>query len=370
MTAAAPGDTVLVRTGGYASFSVNGKGLVVTADAGAFVEVPRFFVRDVPFGQSVRVHGISTFSQNDGPGLSIEDCDGPVWIEDCDISGPLQAQTSAVQGVDVINAWAATFHRCSMSGSFALDLPGGSGLRSVNSVVAVFDSVVTGGQGGNTPGGATLPAGAGAEFTGGMLYAAGTSFTGGHGGSGSTPLGCVDAGDGAPGLMLDGGASAHVTDSPMVGGAGGTGLPSCADGAAGPGQLLVDGTMLEQAFPARVLQAVNPVRPGENLVIEMEGVTGDAVFLWISVIQSPTYFAPTNDALPILGGFFVPDLATSLILSAGTMTAGGLQLQFPAPNPSSAVVEVQVQALIVTGDSPTGLVVSSGQGITALGAGF
>ncbi|MHC5212108.1 MAG: right-handed parallel beta-helix repeat-containing protein [Planctomycetota bacterium] len=372
VAAAAPGDTVLVRTGGYDEFTVQGKSLVVTADLGAFVEVPRFTVRDVPAGQSVRVHGIGTNSLNDGPALRVQDCLGPVWIEDCSLIGPLQALAAATEGVRILNSAAVSLHRCTLGGSFAYDLPAGPGLRANDSLVALFDCVAAGGQGGNSSDtGATLPAGPGALVDGGTLYASGSSFSGGMGGSGSTSFGCVDAGDGAPGLVLDGGAKAHLLDTATVGGAGGNALPGCTDGAPGPAQLILAGTLLSQAFPARSIEAPNPVRPGDTLDLTIDGVPGDTLLLWVSLAQSPVYVGPKPGApTPVLGGVFLPHIPTGFMLALGSLPPGGLALQVTAPDPGFDALDVLLQVMFVSSPAAGGIGVSSGQGITLLGPGL
>ena len=375
VAAAGPGDTILVRTGGYESFTVQGMGLVITTDLGAFVEVPRFYVKDVPAAQTVTIHGVDTNSFNDGPGLTVSDCDGPVWIEDCKLRGPLQVITSSSQGAGarVESSAVVSFHRCTLDASFAYSTHAGSGLLANDSLVALFDCDLTGGQGNPTADGyGVYLAGPGADVDGGLLFASGTSFTGGNGGSGTGVFTCVDAGDGAAGLVLDGGVETHLLDVTTTGGAGGLVVPPCGGGAPGPGQLVLSGTVLEQTFPARSLAAPNPVRAGETLTVSIDGVPGDLVFLWVSGSQAPLYVAPvSHPTWPIAGGLFLPDATASVVFAVGALPAGGAQLPFLVPSPPGvAAVHLYVQALMVSGPAADGFVVSSAQMITVLAAGL
>lgn len=356
--AASDGDTVLVRTGGYDAFIVTEKSLVITADSGEFVSASRITIQKLSADQSVRMRRIGTYDLTNGPGLRIADCDGPVWIESCDIAGPMQGST---HGVLLENCAAVSFHRSTLRADSAMYGHAGHGLRASDSLVALYDCEVIGGNGNWSDRGSALDPGPGATIDGGLLYASGSSFTGGRGAGGSFQGSCLDAADGAAGLVLTGGAEAHLRDATTTGGEGGTAFTGCEDGQAGPDSEVLAGTLLEQALPARSLVARGLVRSGDLLLLSMEGEPGDAALLVLALGQAPVYLAP---APPLAGGAWLPHPATAVVVPLGTLVSGTTQVQFPVPELGTPALEFTMQGLLAT---PVGEVVfSGGVGLTVL----
>lgn len=358
--AASDGDTVLVRTGGYDSFFVTGIGLVITADTGELVSASRITIRDLAAEQSVRMRGIGTYDLNNGPGLKVSHCDGPVWIEDCDIGGPMQA-LGAADGAVVEDCAAVSFHRSTLRADSAIYRHAGAGLRASNSLVALYDCELIGGPGNWSKSGSALLAGPGATVDGGQLYASGSSFKGGQGAGGSFLGTCLDAADGATGLVLTGGVDALSSDTQTIGGEGGIAFTGCEDGAAGPSSEVLAGTLVEQVFPARSLAARSPVRSGELLSLSIAGEPGDAAFLAISLGQTSIHVSP---AASLAGGVWLADPTTAVVLPLGTLTTGSAQIQFHVPELALQALEFTFQGLFA---APLGeAVFSSGQGVTVL----
>ena len=161
VAAAQDGDTILVESGWYAPFTVDGKGLTIVAEAGATVTIgvlglvpQRSTVRALTANQTVVIRGI------DGPFLLFGNA-GAVRLEDCAIVGepgdcsPLGCQP-ATAGVEVIDSASVAITRCAVTGGagdryvippFDLCIGGGPGLRVAGSTTVLYDTSVAGGAG-------------------------------------------------------------------------------------------------------------------------------------------------------------------------------------------------------------------------------
>jgi hypothetical protein len=84
VASAAPGDLILVTPGTYAPFEVDGKGIAIVGDGGAFeltptLGVPEITVRNVPLGQDVTIHGARIAYKDAGaPAVSVSSNAGSV----------------------------------------------------------------------------------------------------------------------------------------------------------------------------------------------------------------------------------------------------------------------------------------------------
>jgi len=159
VAAAQDGDTILVKSGWYAPFTIDGKGLTLVGDQGAIVFIGIFgllpqqsTVKNLTVGQTVVLRGI------DGP-LALFGNAGSVRLEGCSIVGqagdcsPLGC-IPATPAVDVRNCAPVAITRSSLEGGaggsytvpgFDLCTNGAPGLAVENATVALYDTNLAGG---------------------------------------------------------------------------------------------------------------------------------------------------------------------------------------------------------------------------------
>ena len=344
--AAQEGDVVLVRSGSYFAFRIEAKSLAVHAEAGATVTVgasagatPGVEVEDLAADQRVVLRGLTVSTGSvftDEPlGARFRSNAGLVWIEDCDITGSgggsLVADCAAVVFVDSKTAGR------DMPYVESFGFAGGVGLRSVASDVHLYDSVARGGDGQSAKFfGPAASGGDGAVVQGGSLFASGTLFIGGDGGS--DPINIVECdaqGDGGTALLLASG-SADTTTLDCLFRGGKEGSNEFCNGTPGGDVVALSGVHSELDGTALALTSTSPVRELNLVDVSLEGPPSAPAFL---------AFGPAPLAL------FVPELSGSvlvdtpfLVLAAGVTSAQGeLVLAFPvieigAGNDSLSVV--------------------------------
>lgn len=97
-SAVVDGDVLLVAPRSYASLSLaNGKALTIQADVGGVASVPTFplcEVFDLPAGKSVGLRGLSMRQ------LTLSNCAGTVWVEECIVTGYAEADGISVTSCD------------------------------------------------------------------------------------------------------------------------------------------------------------------------------------------------------------------------------------------------------------------------------
>ena len=148
--AAADGDVILVRRPlpptPYAGFTVDGKSLVVVGERADHMQVVgSIAVRNLALTQQVALLGINATTDSRGissPALVLGNNVGPVWIEECSLSGG-----DGVEAVRVDGTVSVVLARCSMrGGSFSTgQVPPGMYVES--SQVHLYDCAVNGGTG-------------------------------------------------------------------------------------------------------------------------------------------------------------------------------------------------------------------------------
>src|SRR5688572_11647178 len=169
--AAQPGDLILVRTGTYAGFVVDGKGLSIVADAGALVQVAgAVVIQNLPAsgfvllsGLKVAVPGSAAFSP---PGLELLDDAGFARLSDCEFRGAQGASNASnfsncslvgpgSNGVEIAGSARVLFQDCALIGGTGGTAfkkckggTGGDGLFTQTSAVALYDCTIRGGTGG------------------------------------------------------------------------------------------------------------------------------------------------------------------------------------------------------------------------------
>ncbi|HTE06837.1 MAG TPA: hypothetical protein VK824_11610 [Planctomycetota bacterium] len=332
--AATDGDILVVKPVAFccASAEIHAKSLTLIADVAPGQDTANLTlgIHDVPAGGRVVVRGFHSGSQsvNDGQ-LTVTDCAGSVWIEDCRFAripellaiGPDAA--AEIQGSPVV-----TFVRCTFTGADGSNgsvtfppfppSPGSAGVLLVHSVAAFHDCTATAGGGGFNSFFLGEAGAHGVELQASSAFLSGCAITGGDTGGPVPGGGTAPGGDG---LHLDAASFAQQLDSTIAGGSGGEDID------APPGAV--------QPFPgtARSLLVPAPKRGGQGGLLNLSGVQGDVVgFFWnIKAGLLP---------LPAKKGWFLLDpslLAGPFPLAVISSPGGTLDALFVTPALPSAL---------------------------------
>ncbi len=307
--AAAPGDVLLVRSGIYPPFFLDGKGLTIAADTGAGVWVSPAWtgysagarITDVPAGQTAILRGLH-FDGSLAPAtfttvaLRIEGCVGTVWVEDCVLA-------SGSPSLRITDCAAVVLERSSFSGAWGyydgIFMTGPQpGIEVFRSAVVMNGCEVSGGQGNSAlalayPG--VFPAQAGApalRLIDGALVAAGGLVSGGQGGSGISVPFCVDPAQGGAGLVLagEGGTPpfARLSAVVLVGGAPGGPDPFCGAGASTGVPVQVDaGSLISEADVRPSLTVPSPQRSGSAFAASVTTPAGEGQWVVLAMGTAP-----------------------------------------------------------------------------------
>ena len=297
ISAAGPGDVILVAAGDYSCFVIGAKSLTVRAEAGATVTVSEgvaqaaISVLNLAAHQSVTLRGL-TLDTVDRRGFRLFKCAGSVWIEDCEVvRTDVTYDYEEAQGLYADRCDAVILIRSTFMGAEGSDggysFGGGSddGMDLVNSEVHAFGCTFLGSDASSD--GACMNArrgGCGAFLTtSSFLVASGCVFEAGDGGVCFRSLGVVDAGDGGDALWLKDGCEAWLLDHELYPGAGRS--PGGVDGQA----LVEEGTATSTVFPVTYLSAASNsiVIAGDDIVVDFAGPASVPVFLSVSEVIDP-----------------------------------------------------------------------------------
>ena len=144
LAAASDGDTVLVKEGSYPSFDLSALGVTIAAESGALVRVTGgWLVRNLAPAQTAVLRGL-TIDPPNGQGVIIDNCAGPVLVEDCLLVGesPASAAADGLAAARVLFCDSVSFLRTSFEGGNGGDLPGFPFLTLANG----GDGLATGGS--------------------------------------------------------------------------------------------------------------------------------------------------------------------------------------------------------------------------------
>lgn len=354
--AAQSGDIVLVRAGVYDGFSLLAKGVAVIADSDADVQVRTpVGIANLPADEVALLRGLrcAVFV---GRALAAVDCDGSIWIEDCEWNAGFSLFFDK-SSPDVM-PHGASFERCvdvtlqrsqfhggpgGNVGTFGQPYPGGSGLYLQQSTAVVSGSETSGGGGADAPHDESYQGGGGGDgiqASESVLFVGGLISSGGTGGLGdakydfwSDTWTCGRGGDGGSGIRLiwtDPFAPSFLMLRDQVYSGGLPGFGICAP-AGSPGQALVlqapsspGHTVVTTSGSERGFWASSPVRMGTNARLYFQGVQGDFAF---AIVSANRTFLPLPDqALPLLAA----DLGT--IVPLAPLGGNGLSItQIPVP---------------------------------------
>lgn len=345
VSAAAPGDTLLLRNGSYTDLVVNAKPLTVIAELGHAPQLAGGSIRNLAAGQFLVLSGLTFTSPIEG-GLQIKGNQGSVWVEACVMTGadgdglftsPL-FHAEGYGGAEIANSSAVHFASCVLSGGDGDDYapllasPGNGGpaaLVSGSSNVAFYGCTLIGGDAGDVfdddaawsgPNG-----GAGLLISAGESVLVGSHLIGGAGGMGGEDFdpwigySCGSGGDGGAGveqLFSATPPTVHLAAIQYTPGAPGPPYPGAGCSSGSPGTLLdvTTATVDFAAIDAFELDVTTPVRGGQPLHVTATGPP--ATFGFALVSGSPTW--SWDGLFPGLG---LVDLTAAKLFSLGTLPA-------------------------------------------------
>jgi hypothetical protein len=337
----ANGDVLLLRSGTYPGGVVSG-GLTLSfvADAGADVQFVNSgtgvfggnaLMVGANGGGAALVRGL-TFStpEEGGVPLAVIGLDAPgsfVFVEECSVP------TSGAAGATFGNAGRTAISRCTFHGSIA-DETGGSTVYGIEGKpgavvsqgrLAVFGSEFVGGRGldAGLYGGEPLDAMAGSpgvmtlDGTSALKVFSSTVVTGGTGGDGAFPGGCLLPGAGGDGVLVLSGGGVKAIAVTGVLAEGGLAWPGCGPHGA-PGELL-------DHFPSAEAPAVLPgtpatvvlsrvAREGQSAELTLQDAGGHHVALLIGYAPQFTYFEKFSGVLVV---------SPSQVIDLGTLSGPG-----------------------------------------------
>lgn len=349
LTVARPGDVLLVGTGTYNAFTIDGAGVWIFAMPGAQVSVKApVVVRNVPAHESVVLSGLRTLpvSYSGMNAIELRDNVGFVGIQSCQWIADATSNASGHNGVDVSNCGRVAIVDSRADGgwghktSTCSAINGGMGLKSAGSVLAIYGSEFNGGAPNSSYRGGH--GGFGIASLGDLLFAGGNLLTGHAGGNVSSCNGAFcpgEAGNGGDGLYATG-SSLTLLPNEYFRGAGGD-APAC--GYAG-----IDGFALRTDVPAMTSDA--PLRIVQTPLLQIDdvpqtftafGAPADRMSLVESRTPTWEYGAAAVGPWIALPG---PGRSLGTVHASGSI-AGALR---PMPNaPGESVRKVTQQLVVV-----------------------
>ena len=357
IAAAGDGDTIVLRSGVYRGFSVVAKDLVVTADAGATVEIRgSIAVWNVDEPRSFVLHGVVVRTDEPRTALEVQDSSGPVWIQDCEIHGfgrPSPAGFVSRHAVEALRSRLVIEGSTLVGGDGQADAEplGGVGLSLGVSLGIVHDSTLRGGEG-HRPVADPFGDMAGATVSGGRLEAWDSTFVGGDGADGAAAP-CTDGGRGGAGIALLGHVSTGtVRGSTAVGGGGGSAAPPCVAGASGPAVFELGASLATRSRAPSLLSSKGPVPAGGSFELTYEGQQGDLVFLLLSGAAEPSFLGSSRVAgIPVETSYLLPALGGHAVVSVGPAVTPApgqpARVTWTAPAPALVGATLFAQALVL-----------------------
>jgi len=312
ITAASPGDRIVVQGAGpYAAFVLD-KGLDVEATAGAACVTIE--VVGVPAGQSARVARFGVIQDNNGY-VSVRNCSGAVLLSALALAGTSWQVSVGNPGLQVLASTSVFVDRGQFLGHGGTI--GGAGVAVDNSNVVLAGTSVTGGVHVPTFPGAGNSGVAGVLVTnGGHATLRGASCVGGYASGG-----WLAGGDGGDGVNVVGGlalvlGSCSLTGLPG-GGAGMYHVGQPGDAARGNVRYTADTVLVGAATTAtmianRAVLALAPSTPvGTSLGLSVTGAANLLVFVGLDLAHQ---YVP------------LPQFDGALVLTAGTPVFGLIAL--------------------------------------------
>ena len=329
-----PGSLLLARPGAYGmQFLTIDRSLTIVGDGDVSFS-GQIRVAGLGAGEHVTLANLTVNPTNVSENLTIEDCDGSVWVENCTFTGFEINQFSGAQAAIVRRSDSVVLVECTFIGGGPFGFPpvGGSGVFLQDATVHAFGCDVEGGVGATNPSGDGAMGGAGVTLSDAFLFAAESTFRGGTGGAtGVGFFGCITPGTGGTGgfgLRLVGSTSdARLLNVALLGGDGGPARipgPGCNPGASGEPFEVVGGSITQVLGAAHGFDAPNPVREGDVIDLDFVGAPGELAWYLFSD-QETTLF------LPALLGTLTLDFPLLVVPVPNLDGSGLLSIAVPGP---------------------------------------
>ena len=360
VSAAVDGDVILIRSGAYFSFTIDGKALTIVGTPSMTIRPP-LRVRNVAASQTVTISAVNftaIAADPAQPGIAIENCAGRVRVQDCSIPS-IDTEPAA----RVVDSAQVSFARCALLGASGFyndfDPVGpGAGIEVVNSAVALYATSVRGGDGVTGTygqlGTIQRPASDAADGciagVNAQVFVSGSDLRGGRGGHGAgascnpIPFAGGDSGDGGDALAVDATAHVDVLDVVLtagIAGSPGAGQGSCAPaGNSGlPGATIAGATANVSTWNGlhRGMRGSTTVRELQSATFTFTGTPGDTVLLVWSAQPRHELYAPFLGVITY--GTQVRRIPMGVIPGSGTLTS-----TLPIPD-LGAGVEAQKRCL-------------------------
>jgi hypothetical protein len=316
--AAKEGDAILVADGSYTGFVIDGKSLSIIAVPGANPEVVgTITVRNLRGSRAVVITGLDVTGAEQAvqsePAVFLNTNVGAVHFEDCNLTGGAGSEPfghddtfgAGASAVVLHDSLQVAFIKCTIRGGegggeccqgfTCVGGDAGHGIDAENSAVAIFDSDLIGGEGGDcgTSGGNGGHAYRGTDLG---LVAIGSTFSGGRGGDAWDFLPIDGAGDGGHGLVTLS-AAVRLRDNDFVGGL--TGWSCCGAAPGVPGSSMFP-TLSQEPLLSRVFETPSTLRSDDLLLpITVTGEPGEMAFVSYSTTAQHNYLAPYTGTLLI-----------------------------------------------------------------------
>lgn len=283
------GDTILLRrppvqSRRFRGFVVDGKSLVIQGDTIEPVRTGPVVVRNLGPQQQVKLVHLRVNPQGYPPppdatavALELEANEGVVWVHGCEILGSSPQGREGVLAARICSSSTTILSDSLVEGGAGdesaysgVGLDSGAGLRARGSFVWLYGSEVAGGKGGF---GGYFDGGRGGDgiaLVASELYAADSLIRGGDGGD-SLGVGS----DGGDGLIVPASSNAVLFDTELLGG-----LPAIfSDGTEG---LALVGVVTPVPGSAPVLETPRSAAAGDTVTLRFLGEPGDSVVLLVS----------------------------------------------------------------------------------------
>lgn len=303
--ASSSGDVVVLEGGAFIEHvEIVGKGLSLVGLGGTGIVAPggvlgeprpTLLVRDVPPDARVVLAGMQLFSANgNAPAtLSVEDCAGPVWLDDMF----LDSYGSPAVVVDDCASFVAV-DSLLQTNVVAPGPVGGEGARFVDASAHLHEATLRGSHGpfvlaGMPPPTGPMTGGSGASLRRSSLRAAGSQLAGGSG-SAFLDAGCLVGASGGHGLLVhaseagEPASSARLVDTAVDASGSSSFDAGCAPVPAVASDVLAPpGTVTTDATPARRLDVDAVASAGGTLSITVDAEPGDLAWLFTSAAATP-----------------------------------------------------------------------------------
>jgi len=311
IAAAAPGDVLLVAPGTYAPFVIDNKSVSIFAMPGGVTIDGTIEVRNLGPGKRVVLSGLeahgAVLPTRAGSGLLLASNAGQVRVQRCTFRGGAGKLGTCMNNgagghaVEVSDTARALFSRCMIVGGrgyhnagdgtydcFGGD--GGDGIHATGSALALYDSTLIAGAGGDY----SYAGGNGGHALSQLdfgVVAVNTRFEGGAGGDGWDFL-YGEGGDGGDALRVEANGQAQLLDDVFVPGPKGisTVFTPMFDGAAGAA-IAGGGIVVQHVGAARTFKAPTIVSDRSQISVTVEGEPGDRA--WLLQSSTPTWALPS-----------------------------------------------------------------------------